>query len=250
MRLVQQRRDGTSARAIDESEVQYVETDDGLPTASMEVAGARCSMKLGSGVRYIVAGTEWMQYGERVSCVAPADYVKGIGGFLLDVVSVWRFKITSGFGESITVDACIVEGCTSEFLLGVDFVREHEATMDFSKNDMRYKESSRSVVIPFRTFDKTKGVKVAAVRMARKTRLGRSTVTPVEIAVEAKDGERGIFLPTTTLGSVMLSATLTEARNGKAWVPAIYAGRDRMKLPSKKELGSRSFSTRTRRYWK
>ncbi|KAG2776353.1 hypothetical protein Pcac1_g13092 [Phytophthora cactorum] len=31
---------------------------------------------------------------------------------------------------------------------------------------------------------------------------------------------------------------MTDVRNGKAWERAINAGRDRVKLPSKKELGT------------
>lgn len=237
VRLVQRREDGVATNAEDEEKVRYAEADDGLPTAYMVVAGERRSVKLDSGARYSVAGTDWMLFGDKLPGVSPVDYVEGIGGFLLDVVGVWRFEMISAFGEIVRVDACIVDGCTSEFLLGVDFMREQEATMDFSKNELRYSEPGRSIVIPFRTSDKTKHIKVAAVRMARKTILSGSTVTPVEIAVTAEDGERGIFMPTLKLGSVMLSATVTEAHNGKAWVPAINAGRKRVKMPSKKELG-------------
>jgi hypothetical protein len=53
-----------------------------------------------------------MQYGDKVARDAPVDYVEGIGGFLLDVVGVWRFTMTTVFGETIHVDACVVAGCT------------------------------------------------------------------------------------------------------------------------------------------
>ncbi|ETP03772.1 hypothetical protein F441_19316 [Phytophthora nicotianae CJ01A1] len=78
---------------------------------------------------------------------------------------------------------------------------------------------------------------VAAVRMTRTTKLGRATAKPIEGAMTAKDGEKGIFLPTNWLGSVMLVATVTEAR-GKAWIPAINASGGHVKLPSKRELGT------------
>ncbi|ETM98057.1 hypothetical protein PPTG_19834 [Phytophthora nicotianae INRA-310] len=71
--------------------VEYIESEDGLPTAVMTVDGVRRSVKLDSCARFTVAGTEWMQYGDRVTTEAPVDYVEGIGGFLLDVVGVWRF---------------------------------------------------------------------------------------------------------------------------------------------------------------
>ncbi|OWY98723.1 hypothetical protein PHMEG_00030442, partial [Phytophthora megakarya] len=88
-------------------------------------------IKLDSGARYIITGTEWMQYGDKVTDDAPVDYVEGIGGFLLDVVDVWRFEFKTVFGERISVEACVIDGCTDEFLLGVDFMRTKGATMDF-----------------------------------------------------------------------------------------------------------------------
>ncbi|KAE9008012.1 hypothetical protein PR001_g16815 [Phytophthora rubi] len=168
VRLVQrhhEREDEHEERGDDES-AQYIEADDGLPTACMEVAGERRNVKLDSGARYTVAGTEWMALGDRVSDTAPVDCVEGIGGFLLDVVGVWRFELTNIFGELVRVDACIINGCTDEFLLGVDFMREHGANMDFAKNEMKYESAGRVIVIPFRTFDGDNRGKVEAVRMA------------------------------------------------------------------------------------
>ncbi|KAE8987641.1 hypothetical protein PR003_g23416 [Phytophthora rubi] len=110
---------------------------------------------------------------------APVDYVEGIGGFLLDVVGVWRFELHSVFNEKVIVDACVVAGCTDEFLLGVDFMRAKGVTMDFEKNEVRYRGGERAVVIPFRTRDGSGEVRVAAVRMAGKVQLAERTVTPV-----------------------------------------------------------------------
>ncbi|OWY95161.1 hypothetical protein PHMEG_00034908 [Phytophthora megakarya] len=178
-------------------------------------------IKLDSGARYIIAGTEWMQYGDKVTDDALVDYVEGICGFLLDVVDVWRFEFETVFGERILVEACVIDGCTDEFLLGVDFMRTKGATMDFDRNEVRYRDGERSVVIPFRTYDSGNGAKVAAVRMIRKADLQGSTVTPIEVSVVARDGERGRFLPTKTTGSVLLAAMVTTARGGRAWVPVI-----------------------------
>ncbi|KAE8876140.1 hypothetical protein PF003_g39751 [Phytophthora fragariae] len=47
----------------------------------------------------------------------------------------------------------IIKGCEDEFLIGVDFMRSHEAVMDFRENELRYRENERLVVIPFRTFE-------------------------------------------------------------------------------------------------
>ncbi|KAG3252232.1 hypothetical protein PI124_g3188 [Phytophthora idaei] len=135
------------------------------------------------------------------------------------------------FGEVVQADACVVDGCTCEFLLGVDFMREHEANMDFKKNELCCTENGRMVVVPFRIFDKETGAKVATVRTV-------DWVEVVEILVTVEDGKKGVFIPTKQFGSGMLAATMTDVRNGKAWVRAINAGRDRVKLPSKKELGT------------
>ncbi|KAE9285327.1 hypothetical protein PR003_g26615 [Phytophthora rubi] len=228
---------GSSATKVQQERVEYVGADDGLPTAVMQVAGVRRQVKLDSGARFTVAGTDWMQYGDRVEKAAPVDYVEGIGGFLLDVVGVWRFELQSVFGEAISVEACIVQGCTDEFLLGVDFMRTRGATMDFDNSEVRYSKGGRSVVIPFRTYDGVGRGRIAVVRMARRTQLGKCTVTPIEVAVTAKDGERGLFIPTQHMGAVMLAPTVTIVRNGKALVPAINANGEDSRLPAKKELG-------------
>ncbi|KAE8959332.1 hypothetical protein PR002_g30575 [Phytophthora rubi] len=178
-----------------------------------------------------------MQFGDRVTTEAPVDYVEGIGGFLLDVVGVWRFEMTTVFDEVISIDACIVDGCTDEFLIGVDFMRSNGATMDFNSNEVRYSRTGRNVVIPFRTCSTTGGARVAVVCMMRKRELEGRTVTPVEVSVTAEDGETGIFLPAAYTGVVMLAPTVTKVRNGKAWVPAVNAGGERARLPAKRELG-------------
>ncbi|KAE8980862.1 hypothetical protein PR002_g23987 [Phytophthora rubi] len=236
--LVQRRRGtvlATTAREVDASDV---EADDGLPTALMTVAGGKHHVKLDSGARYTVAGTDWMTRGDKQQRRAPVDYVEGIGGFLLDVLGVWSFKMYNVFGQLVKVQACIVEGCTSEFLLGVDFMKAHEATMDFSKNEIRYAKDGKKVVIPFKTFDKGGRSRIAAVRTVERARLAKRAVTPMQVSVTAADGEKGIFIPNKNCGAVMLAMTVTEARDGKAWVPVINANGGRVKLPPQKELGT------------
>ncbi|ETO66127.1 hypothetical protein F444_16627, partial [Phytophthora nicotianae P1976] len=158
--------------------VVYVGADDELPTSLMSIDGVQRSVKLDSGARYIVAGTDWMQFGDGVETTAPVDYVEGIGDVLLDVVGVWHVNMYNVFDEAISVDACIVQGCTDEFLLGVDF----------HNNEIRYSDGGRRLVIPFMTLHKAGGAKITAVRMARRTRLDGTSVTPVEVAITADDG--------------------------------------------------------------
>ncbi|GMF45582.1 unnamed protein product [Phytophthora fragariaefolia] len=69
-----------SATAARGEVVEYVCADDGLPTAMVQVAGARRNVKLDSGARFTVAGTDWMQYGDKADQAAPVEYVEGIGG--------------------------------------------------------------------------------------------------------------------------------------------------------------------------
>ncbi|OWZ08712.1 LOW QUALITY PROTEIN: hypothetical protein PHMEG_00018702 [Phytophthora megakarya] len=224
--------------ANEEVAVEYVGADDGLPTALMEVNGEKRRVKLDSGARYTIAGTDWMNHGDRVSVDAPVDFVEGIGGFLLDIVGVWRFTFETVFGEALIVDACVVSGCEDEFLLGVDFMRTKGATMDFEKQEIRYGDDGRTVVIPYRTYDAEGGAKIAAVRMVLTTELSDNAVTPVQVSVTAKDGERGLFIPTRKTGSVLLAATVTTAQGGRAWVPAVNTNTKVAKIPNKKELGT------------
>ncbi|OWY92991.1 hypothetical protein PHMEG_00037770, partial [Phytophthora megakarya] len=133
----------------------YVEADDGLPNAVMDVSGARRAVKLDSDARYTVVGMNWMVYGDRVSCMALVNFVEGISGLLLDVVGVWR---------------------------------SHEAVMDFKRNELRYRTDERTVVIPFRTLEGPTSGRIAAVRIARKTYLTSRSVTAIEAAVVAEDG--------------------------------------------------------------
>ncbi|OWY94685.1 hypothetical protein PHMEG_00035513, partial [Phytophthora megakarya] len=117
-------------------------------------------------------------------------------------------------GLTVSLTACILDGCTDEFLIGVDFLERHRATIDFEGSELRYSESRQEVVIPFRTDDGQNGV-----------------------SVTAPDGEEGIFLPSGGCGSVMLAAAVTKVRNGKAPVPVINTHGGRVKLPSRRELG-------------
>ncbi|KAI9996298.1 hypothetical protein PInf_013681 [Phytophthora infestans] len=123
----------------------------GLPTTLMDVEGERWPVKWDSGARYSVAGTDWMMRGERTRRLAPVDVVEGIGGFLLDVIGVWTFEMRNSFGQTVTIEACIIDGCTDEFLVGVEFLKHDKAVLDFKRNEVRYDERKGKVVIPFRT---------------------------------------------------------------------------------------------------
>lgn len=218
--------------------VQVVEADDGLPTARLKLEGKDFEVKLDTGARYTVAGTDWMRFGDRRPCVAPVDVVEGIGGFQLDVIGVWRFVFQNVFGQEITIDACIISGCTTEFLVGSDFFVQHGAEMDFRKHEMRFTERKREVIVPFRTFQDDGPARVYTVRAASRTKIDTQRVVPIEVAVAAEDGEVGVFLPRNQRGPVMLGATVSVARGGKAVIPLLNVNGSRIKLPSQEELGT------------
>ncbi|KAG2761331.1 hypothetical protein PC116_g28036 [Phytophthora cactorum] len=60
--LVERRKpDGSDEQQASSDDVaEYVEADDGLPTAAMEVSGVWGRIKLDSCARFTVAGTEWL----------------------------------------------------------------------------------------------------------------------------------------------------------------------------------------------
>ncbi|ETM48065.1 hypothetical protein L914_07356, partial [Phytophthora nicotianae] len=76
-----------------------------------------------------------MQRGERLRKTVPVEHAEGIRGFLLDVIGVWAFTMRNAFGQAVEVEANIIDGCTDEFLIGVDFIKSHKANMDFARNE-------------------------------------------------------------------------------------------------------------------
>ncbi|GMF52613.1 unnamed protein product [Phytophthora fragariaefolia] len=167
----------------------------------------------------------------------PVAYIEGIGGFLLDVLGVWAFDMVNAYGQAVTIDACIIDGCTDAFRVGVDFLERHRATMDFDRSEVRYEDHGQRVIISFRTTIEGNSTSRAAVRLASATNLRMRAVQPVEVAISAPDGEEGVFLPTVNNGVVLLAAAVTKVTNGKALIPAINSYGERIRLPSKRELG-------------
>ncbi|ETN06628.1 hypothetical protein PPTG_23324 [Phytophthora nicotianae INRA-310] len=59
--------------AVNVARGSCVQADDGLPTAVMELDGEKYDIKWDSCARYSVAGTDWMERGERVRGPVPVD---------------------------------------------------------------------------------------------------------------------------------------------------------------------------------
>ncbi|OWY98039.1 hypothetical protein PHMEG_00031299 [Phytophthora megakarya] len=149
--------------------VTSVEASDGLPTAAMLVKGE-------------------------------TQQIKVDGGFLLDVLGVWTFDMINVYGQKETIDACIIDGCTSEFLIGVDVLEKHRATVDFDRSEVRYDERGREVIIPFRT----------------------------------NEGDNSSAMATRALHA----SAVTKVKNRRAIVPAINTHGGRIRLPSRLRVES------------
>lgn len=233
VQLVQQRAgSGEGADGDGES----VQADDGLPTAIVHVRGESRQIKLDSGARFTVAGAEWTAYGRRLSKRPPVQQIEGIGGFVLEVVGVWAFRLQSAYGQWIEVEACVLEGCGDEFLLGLDFMVRHDAQMDFRTHEIRYSTRGNDVILPFKTFAATSN-QSAVVRVARASKVRTETITQVDVVVAAGEGEVGVFVPTYTGKVARLAPTVAVARGGKLRVPVLNALGRRVKLPAREELG-------------
>ncbi|ETP03773.1 hypothetical protein F441_19317 [Phytophthora nicotianae CJ01A1] len=66
VRLVQ-RLDVEGARVESDDDVRDVMAENGLPTATVDASGTQRHIKLDSGARFTMAGTDWMALGDRVS---------------------------------------------------------------------------------------------------------------------------------------------------------------------------------------
>ncbi|KAG2789573.1 hypothetical protein PC129_g17951 [Phytophthora cactorum] len=74
VRLVQSQPVREGAGTGDDAAEEHVEDEDEMATELMEVDGVTKNVKLDSGARCTVTGTNWTNYGELVSYTAPVDY--------------------------------------------------------------------------------------------------------------------------------------------------------------------------------
>ncbi|GMF80199.1 unnamed protein product [Phytophthora fragariaefolia] len=182
-------------------------------------------------------GEEWMQRGKRKRYAAPVDFIEGIGGLVLDVMGVWTFAKRNTFGQTVQLDACSLDGFHNEFLIGVEVLKQHRVTMDFERNEMRYNEMDKIMVMPSRTDDCKGNDKIAVVRLVNRVQLRRRTVVPIKQSGTAPDGEEGVLVPTRSVGPVMLTTTVTKVKTGRVLVLAIHVHGDKRELPGRRELG-------------
>ncbi|KAE9312693.1 hypothetical protein PF008_g19909 [Phytophthora fragariae] len=92
-----------------------------LPTALLAFTRRHTQeVRLDSCAQYSVAGCELRRYGRCLTRDAPIDVVVGFGGGRSRVLGLWRFLGTTQYQQLVTIDALVVEGQGSEFLVGED----------------------------------------------------------------------------------------------------------------------------------
>ncbi|OWZ09385.1 hypothetical protein PHMEG_00017920 [Phytophthora megakarya] len=147
------------------------------------------------------------------------------------------FEMCNLFGQAVMVEACNVDGCHDVFLVGVDFLERHRASIDYRNKEVWHDKHRRLIVIPLRMDSSDGNDNRARVQLASATKLRRRAVQPIEVLVAARDGEGGIFLPTGDLGFVLTAAAVTKVNGGKAIVHVINVHSGQIWLPRKQEVG-------------
>ncbi|GMF55529.1 unnamed protein product [Phytophthora fragariaefolia] len=140
----------------------------------------------------------------------------------------------------MVVDALIVEGASTEFLLGEDWMLDKGVKIDFVACEMKWYEEGVKMVVHFQCSEK-RNDGVAKARVVRRARVRNGTHHNVELAVSAPDGTEGLFLPDRRIERHMLLApTLTTVRDGKVTSPSMNLEGKTTELPSRDVLNSAS----------
>ncbi|OWZ06250.1 hypothetical protein PHMEG_00021521 [Phytophthora megakarya] len=177
--------------------------------------------------------------GDRLGTLPPVDYVEGFTGAVSKVLGVWRFRFRTQYEQTMVVDALVVEGATTEFLLGENWMMQNGVKIDFVSCEMKWYEGDARKVVPFWcTGDETRG-RSAKARMVRRARTQVATCHNVEVAVAAPDGTVGLFTPKAHGEShILLGPTLTTVHEGRVAVPVMNRYGRSIKLPPKEKLGT------------
>ncbi|GMF35052.1 unnamed protein product [Phytophthora fragariaefolia] len=122
-----------------------------LPTTLLALTKTHTQeVRLATCAQFSVDGIDLKQYGRHLKREAPVEIVEGFGGGTSRVLGVWRFTGTTQFQQRITVDALLVDGEGDEFLVGEHWMLEKQAKMDFSKRELKYRDTSgQKIILPF-----------------------------------------------------------------------------------------------------
>ncbi|KAE9023028.1 hypothetical protein PR001_g13013 [Phytophthora rubi] len=144
------------------------------------------------------------------------------------------------YEQHMVVDALIVEGAATEFLLGGDWMLAKGVKIDYTACEMKWYEAETKKVVPFQcTKNGGTNDKLAKVRLVRRAKVQTQTCRNVELAVAAPEGTVGIFTPARRVEPhLLLAPTLTTVRGGKVVVPILNLVGRMSKLPSREVLGT------------
>ncbi|KAE8975284.1 hypothetical protein PF011_g24542 [Phytophthora fragariae] len=213
---------------------------DSLPMARVQAGSEWKDIKLDTGAQFCVAGESWKKLGRRLSSLPPVDYVEGFTGAVAKVGGVWRFEFTTQYGQTMPLDALVVEGAADEFLLGEDWMLQNGVKIDFTSCEMKWYDGGDKKVVPFScTTTDEEAERTVQVRLVRKQRVQTQTCRQVELAVAAPEGTVGLFMPASGAEPhLMLAPTLTTVHDGKVVVPIMNLVGRTSKLPSREKLGT------------
>ncbi|GMF47160.1 unnamed protein product [Phytophthora fragariaefolia] len=130
----------------------------------------------------------------------PVDVVEGFGGGRVRVLGIWQFIGTTRYQQRIVVNALLVDGQGCEFLIGEDWMLEHQVKLDFAKRECNH---------------------------------------VLRLLVDAEDGTTGVFLPKPShKRQLMVAPTVNAVQNGMISVAVLNVEGKRETLPAPEALGT------------
>ncbi|GMF47793.1 unnamed protein product [Phytophthora fragariaefolia] len=112
--------------------------------------------------------------------------------------------------------------------------------IDFTACEMKWWDDDNKKVVPFScSSEEPGGKKAIRVRMVRTAKVTANTYQCVELAVAAREGTTGLFVPAQRVEPhLMLAPTLTTVKDGKVVIPVMNLVGSKAKLPAREALGT------------
>ncbi|ETL39625.1 hypothetical protein L916_09057, partial [Phytophthora nicotianae] len=135
------------------------------------------------------------------------------------------------YEQAVVVDALVVEGATTEFLLGEDWMLQNGVKIDFTACEMKWFCGDEKKIVAFScSSDEQHGENAMKVRMVRAAKVTANTCRRVELAVAAPEGTTGLFMPARRSKTTSTRATWAPTRNDMEVLEVAGAlGRDSVK---------------------
>ncbi|GMF56877.1 unnamed protein product [Phytophthora fragariaefolia] len=140
----------------------------------------------------------------------------------------------------MVVGALVVSGATTEFLLGEDWILTNGVMIDFTACEMKWWDDDNKKVVPFScSIEEPGGKKAVRVRMVRTAKVTANTYQRVELAVAAREGTTGLFVPAQRVEPhVMLAPTQATVKDGTVVIPVMNLVGSKAKLPAREALST------------